>query len=364
MRKWTLLLLLWMAWPALAAKTRTLTVAQMDLLLSTLHGQRDGKVAGVLDHVYVTERVSQARLARWEAEFPGKHTQEALREVADAATFLDPPAYELVVSPRPPIDVQEHILSLVVESVKNTMARLPDFLATRETMHFAGISAPPDASGKSEEPELHLIGRYRRTVTYRNGLEVPFRDEGKKINRSILGLTSDGEFGPILLQVFRDALQSDVRFLRWGKGVTGRAVVFGYTVPEKASHFHIETTEKNVPVIEHPPYHGEIEVDSATGHMLRLSEIADFGTQEKIKRAAIEVEYAPVTIGGRVYICPVRAVAFLRMAIPNWTPLYSSTNPSNEKEWSIQTHLNDVTFKDYQKFRTVVRIFPDDIVSQ
>ncbi len=49
---------------------KTLSIEQMEQLLVKLHGKPDGKVAGELEDVELTERVSQARLARWESGFP------------------------------------------------------------------------------------------------------------------------------------------------------------------------------------------------------------------------------------------------------------------------------------------------------
>ncbi len=366
MREWALLLWLWIAWPAQAEKTRSMTIAQTEQFLATLQGKRDGKVAGALDHLHLTERVSRTRLARWEAAFPGKDAQEALRKQADLSAFLDPPAEDRVIRPRPESKAQEQILLQAVEFVRNAMMRLPDFLATRETLHFAEPSMPQESSGDTDASKLRLIGSNHRTVTYRDGLEVPFRQGGNALNRPPMGLTSEGEFGPILIQVFRDALENKIGFLRWENGPTGTEAVFGYLVPEKASHFRIEFTSDHRDVIEHSAYHGEIAVDATTGAVSRLSEIADLGAQETVKYAAIEVEYAPVTIGGKTYICPVRGVAFSRIAVPNsdWTPGHRDSTPPTEQNLLIQTHLNEITFKNYHKFRAVARILPGSADSQ
>ena len=89
-----------------------------------------------LDEVQMTERVSPARLARWEAEFPGPKTREALMQLADMSAFLDPPASDVVPQPPPDIEAQRRILRLAVQYVENALPRLPDFFATRETTHF------------------------------------------------------------------------------------------------------------------------------------------------------------------------------------------------------------------------------------
>ncbi|MGH9562969.1 MAG: hypothetical protein ACRD3S_16075, partial [Terracidiphilus sp.] len=67
-----------------------MTVDQLDQLLAKLHDKPDTKVAHELEDLQLSERVSPARLARWEAQYPGSHTQQELMKLADLSTFLDP----------------------------------------------------------------------------------------------------------------------------------------------------------------------------------------------------------------------------------------------------------------------------------
>jgi hypothetical protein len=162
-----------------------------------------------------------------------------------------------------------------------------------------------------------------------------------------LGLVTNGEFGPILVGVLRDSLASKIAFLRWERGPNGSTAVFGYTVPESGSHFTVDTTIGNWARTAHPAYHGEIEIDPASGEVLRLSEIAD---TNPVEPASIAVEYAPVTIGGRSYICPVRGVAFSRLRVrPDGVALDRSV-------WPIHAFLNDVAFTHYHEFVAEARI--------
>jgi len=55
--------------PAFAANP--VTVDMVDQLLIDAHGKTDAKVAEQLFDLELTERVSSARLTRWEAELPG-----------------------------------------------------------------------------------------------------------------------------------------------------------------------------------------------------------------------------------------------------------------------------------------------------
>jgi VWFA-related protein len=390
MLKWmVLLLLLGFAWPARAANT--LSIDQMEQLLATLQGKPDGKAAAELGEVQLTERVSLARLARWDAEFPGPKTREALMQLADMSAFLDPPASDVVPQPPPDIETQRRILRLAVQYVENALPRLPDFFATRETTHFedtlsqhasysvaegptgtapGGMSGNtaggPSATGVHESlgaialtspsvatstvfKALHATGAYSRTVTYRNGFEVLEEDAGKPEKEPALGLTSQGEFGPILAKVLIDALRNQIGFLRWEQGAKGPEAVFHYTVPADASHFGVAITSGSQVQSVHPGYHGEIAIDPGTGEVLRLSEIAEMTPPYQAMRAAIAVEYAPVTIAGQSYICPANAVAFSKIPVP-------AKGAPDQSAWPVQAELNDIAFTHYHEFRTEARI--------
>lgn len=374
MRKWGVLLLLFgFAWPAMAAKN--LSIGQAEQLLNKLRTKTDSKAAAALSNVQLTERVSPARLAHWDAEFPGSRTREQLMRLADLSAFLNPPASDALPDPRPDIKTQEQMLRMAVRYVENAMSRLPDFYATRQTTHFedtlsehTGYSVENTSTGQDEHEALsaialsspstvvttvfkalHSTGQFSRTVTYHNGREVAYAGAGQQKTEPSLGLTTSGEFGPILAQVLSDALQNNIGWLRWAKGPNGPAGVFDFDVPAAKSHFRVNITSGGPTQAVDPAYHGEIEIDPATGEILRLSEIADMSPPNQMIRAAIAVEYAPVTIGGRTFICPAHGVAFSKIPVP-------TKGVADKSAWPVQTELNDVVFTHYHEFRAEVRI--------
>ena len=265
MRKCAILMLLWgIAFPAMAAKI--MSIDQMEQLLVKLHGKPDGKVAGELEGAQLTERVSPARLARWEANFPGKRTQEELMKLADTSAFLNPPASDVLRDPPPDIETQQRMVSMALEYVRTTTARLPDFYATRETTHFedtlshraeyaypgstamgahgteGGLPTQTPGTGTTTEYRgLHSTGEYSMTVTYRDGREVLDEDAGKrkKAEESALELTSSSEFGPILIAVINDVIPTGVIWSRWEQGIGEPAAVFHYSVAANRSHINV-----------------------------------------------------------------------------------------------------------------------------
>ncbi len=390
MRKWMVLLLLWgTAWPAFAAKS--LSIAQTEQLLNTLRDKPDAKAAAELDEVQLTERVSPARLERWKAEFSGPKMRETLVELADMSAFLDPPASDVVLNPQPGIEAQNQILRLAVQYTENTLSRLPDFFATRETAHYedtlsqhaastvqegptggrgrglSGSSGGPGARGANQALDsialgqpgsasstvfatLHLADTYSQTVTYRGGHEV-LDEDGSKPQK---GLVTHGEFGSILAAILVNALRNQVEFARWEQGANGPEAVFHYSVPSEASHFRVGIVTGGKADSVHPAYHGEIAIDPESGAILRFSQVAEMMPPHQAMRAAISVEYGPVAIKGQSYICPLRAIAYSKVPVPN-------KGVSDETAWPVQAELNDVAFTNYHEFRTETRIIANPV---
>jgi hypothetical protein len=369
LRKWAALLILaGAAWPALAAKS--LSVEQLDQLLAANQGKNDAHVAQQLAEVDLTERVSPERLAKWEKNFPGDKTREILMRVADSAAFLNTPATEMMRIAPPDPDTQEKMLELASEYVKTTITRLPNFSATRETMHFEDAPSQEQMTatgaqssgwrmhplgisiGRSEAKPLHSTGSSSATVTYRGGHEV-HDDAGVKDakgDQPASGLTTSGEFGPILSVVMGDAMRTQVTWSHWEQSTGDPMAVMHYVVPADQSNYEVGIPNgKTVDRID-PGYHGEIAIDPATGSILRLSVVADLPGLYQSMQTAILVEYAPVTIGDRTYICPVHGVAYSKVPVAGATPDAQSGSVT------VQTQMNDVVFTKYHLFGSESRI--------
>lgn len=338
------LLLVGRALPALAAKT--MTVEQVEQLLARFHDKPDGKVAHELEEVQLTERAGPARLARWQAAFPGTRTQQEIMRLTDMSAFLDPPASDVILDPPPDPDTQRHMLWMAEQYVAATLPHLPNLLAIRETTRFLAPSSSADSDSPGAKP-LQWAGTSSQTLSYRDGRELLSDPAGTQENDPASNPAIEGEFGPMLSQLIGDVLGSEAHFLRWEQGISDPAAVFHYEVPADGSHFEVNTTIGEKAKTLHPPYHGEIEIDPETGAILRLSEIATMPPPYETQRAAIEIEYAPVMIGGRSYICPVKGVAFLRIAVEGG---------QHRASLLMQTRLSDVTVTHYRELQSEHRI--------
>jgi hypothetical protein len=103
-------------------------------------------------------------------------------------------------------------------------------------------------------------------------------------------------------------------------------------------------------------YHGEIVFDPASGAILRITMEAELPATELVSRAGIQVEYSPMEIAGKKFICPVRSVSVLAAHTAQQT---GATSMSKYKG-AAKTYLNDVTFSQYRRFGTESRILAGD----
>jgi hypothetical protein len=85
---------------------------------------------------------------------------------------------------------------------------------------------------------------------------------------------------------------------------------------------------------------------------------ADLDRDLPIIRSDVLVEYGPVDIGGKTYICPVKSVAIWRsrtvrqLALTDWGLSFRSFGP-------FATMLSDLTFEDYHIFRAESHVLTD-----
>ncbi len=107
-----------------------------------------------------------------------------------------------------------------------------------------------------------------------------------------------------------------------------------------------------------PGYYGEITIDPATGAVLGLTMEADLNQGLPLVRSDILVNYGPVELGGKTYICPVRSLAVWRsrtvsvLALTDWDETSRTYGP-------FATMKSDMTFDNHHLFRAETRVLTD-----
>ncbi len=355
-----LLVLLLPAFPA-SAQTR-MTIADAESLFGHLRGDA---LAARLRTAEFTERVSNARLARWQSSIADQKTREVLRATADLSAFLPLPASEIPDSAAPDQPTQQAILARARAYTADLRPRLPNFTALRTTTHYE-LASPDDL--EQEERSLQLahmtrarlgytsLGAYTHkqhwfrlgvtssTVTYADGQETRTPESGpsRQLPISEHGLESSGEFGSILSVVDHDTMHGSIAWHHWETGPSGLLAVYHCSVPKEESHFVIYSPGTLLgmhPSGKAPAYQCEIAVDPETGSVYRIAVHAQEDPAAALL-AGLVVEYATVQIGTRAVICPVHAIG-----------IYTTLDPTG--------FVNDVTFTQYHVFGSESRIIPE-----
>jgi len=291
---------------------------ELKSFLASIHGESDVQVATEIGGLELTERLSSAQFQRLLADLPGDRSREALLVLADISAFHDPPPSEIPPMEIPDLGSQRKIMLLAAQYVRKTQHDLPNFYATRVTTTFR-------REVSSNRP-IRLVTTYSEMEIYRDGHELRKLRPGSQT----AGLTTSGEFGPVLGTVILDSARGNLTWSHWEEGDTGAQAVFRYAVRAKELHYVVQDKAR--------AYRGEIAIDADSGTISRIVLHADPGLPKALAVADFAVEYGLVELGGKNYICPLKGIA-------------------HSTDWQLRW-LNDVAFKDYHLFRPEMRILP------
>jgi hypothetical protein len=365
-QRWVAILLLLAGSALSCAAAKPVTAEQLEQMLAAAHNASDAQMAAQLSDLTLIERLSPAVLSRCEADLPGPRARQAFMALTDMSAFLELPAAEIPALAKPDSEAQRRMIALTVDYVSKTIHQLPNFYATRVTTTFQDNPSFDESktSNRRMIPDLfiiskplHPIGRYSAAVLYRKGREEVHADAAQSRAQ---GLTTSGEFGPILSTSLLDAAQGHLVWSHWEQGAAGPEAVFRFAVPAEKSHYEvtycciIKGNGDRVYYRQLSAYDGEITIDPSNGTILRLSlKATGLKKTDPIVKANILVQYGPVELGGRTYICPLKGIAL---------SLASEVQPllggQVEDFPPLQTSLNDVVFEQYHLYRADSHVLP------
>jgi VWFA-related protein len=345
---------------------RRVSVGQLEQLLASNRGESDADLAKKFTEIALTERLSEPRLARLDLAVPGKRTGRELRVLADASAFLDPPPDEVPAQAAPDAAAQQHLLTLASAYLNGTIHKLPDFFARRTTVRYQETPMYFEGGTSVSYRPLHVTDSSTTTVRYRNGYEIA-ETKPPKIKVGDPQLITYGVFGPVLNLVM-DAMERNngLTWNRWEQAGSGPMAVFRYEIPPEKSLYQVwfcclPDGDGKRAFERYAGYHVDIGIDPESGAILRLAFQADLKSTTPLARDAIMIEYGPIDIGGKTYVCPVRSVSIIRgrsvRVVSEWDVAFMAYGP-------YATMLNDITFDRYHLFRSESRILPDSSDSE
>lgn len=340
---------------------KRVTIAEFEKTLAANRDANDVKRATVLSGLALTERVTAARLARWNAAFATPRTREILMSLADASAFRPLPADDVPAAAAPSLADQKQMMVKVGNYLSKVLPAFPNLLAIRHTTYFEDeppLTSPPadtaDADPALRSWPLHLSASSKVQVANVNGLETREK-ENVALNAASHAsrLTTAGEFGPILYGVMMDAARSNLAWAAWEPGSEGPLAVFRFDATKEKSHYSLNPQGSAKAENQFVAYRGAVAIRPSDGAIVRLAVEARPVSGDALATASIVVEYAMVDIGGAAYMCPIHGIALSKVAVPQ----------PNHKEQSeaapLQTQLNDVAFEQYHVFRSNARLLQE-----
>jgi hypothetical protein len=362
----------------LASASQKVTVSQLDQLLLDANRKHDKDLAKQLSGLELSERLNPDKLAKMQAGLPGSQSRMALLALADASVFLPLPAAEIPSTAPPDAETQSQILSRAADNLVAAVHKLPDFFARKTTTRFNDLKVSylsPTEPVIVEHQPFQYRDTLRDTVYYRNGQEVDEakENETKAKSRPRNGLDNWGVFGPLLRIVVTDIYKGKMEWSHWEQHDAGPAAVFQYAVPKESSNYIVKYCCLGVPggawhsFESIPAFHGEIAIDPATGAVYRLVLITELLPSDPIFQAEIMVEYGPVEIGGKTYICPRKSVTITTAISPiaKGGSCFGNTGDSGGSDCipphvikPKDTWIDDTSFDSYHVFRSESRILP------
>jgi hypothetical protein len=349
---------------------RRVTVHELEQFLDTANDEHDGELARQLNGLELSERLNSSLLSLWKNRLHGKKSTAALVALADESAFLDPPAAEILSDPAPDLDTQRQMMSRTVNYLKEVIPKLPDFFAIRTTIEYQQPSPQKGDTWKTAlaDQSLREAVTEKATLRYWNGHEQQDAEKKKgSPNARKKDLNFIGVFGPILGSVLVDATRGDSRLIwgHWVKGEQRREAVFRYIVRAENPHYNVThcCLVGGSTFLASPRYLGELVIDPGTGAVLRLTMESEPGWIREpnlnpvlpVKGAAMMVEYGPVEIGGKRYICPQRSVVVMRVRTVSTLTIWDRTFDIYAP---YEVLLNDIAYNDYHKFGSEARMLP------
>lgn len=338
---------------------KKMNVEQLEKLITANKDKSDHNLAVKLYDVELTQRLSDARLKSVAATLPGDESRAALIAIADIAAFLPLPEADQVNDPAPDLATDAAIFMSGQDYAAKLEPKLPNFFATRTITRFIDepFEQPRNQTEKLVYEPLHKEGISSVTVLYRGGHEVIDAGSANKEgnDKDTKNLSTEGEFGPMLLTVLSDSTHGAVRWGHWEKIDGVKAAVFEYTVPKQFSHYKVYEPPGGQVTGLTPAYHGEIAINPEDGTVLRLTMIADIGPKDAVVSADMLVDYGEVEIGSKKFVCPVKSVALSLVHVIHAGEIDSVGIGWKHEDWTrlgpAQTRVNDMRFSDYHQFR-------------
>jgi len=317
-----------------AAGEMNLTVAQLEMFIRSAVElkQPDRQVAEYLRHVKMREKLDDRTIENLQSIGAGPRTVAILRELGEASGSLPvatpPPPKPVYVPPPPPSSIeQEKIIDEAREYALNYTKQLPNFICVQVTRRDNDPSGTGNNwyHGDTITARLSYNGFENYEVILHNNQPVT-----NASMRQFGGMSSQGEFGSMMKEIFEPDTHTEFSWDHWGKLRGRKTYVFAYDVQQEYSKYRVEADDAEAIV---PAYRGLVYIDEDTKMVVKIVMTPhDMPSTFPIHDITSSLDYDLETIGDQQFMLPLKSV------------LTSKRGRMMSK--------NDIEFRLYRKFGT------------
>lgn len=376
MKKIVFVLCLLFAAPfAFTAAPPTMSIAQLDQLMSSLTAahKSDEEIAMRLQTIHLNEQLTSQELQSLLGKLPGPKTAQQILILSLDSSQLAPPESDIPTVAAPSTADQADLLKKATSIALETFPKIPMLNADKKSLRFQnGVGFIKNTSGNggsmsnstgyseiAEPLALSLIDQETKHIVTRAGVEDAPTILKQKDPGGQLGQVSQTVPGLSLITVLADLAKTTPTWLRWESINTRQTAVFAFNIQRKQSSYKINyccfpqdehigsqmgfagnngTATSFAPYKSAPGYHGELYIDGKTGLIVRLITRADPKVTEFVHQEDIRTDYEPTMVGNTPYVLPAH-VTILSTVVPNGDSF---------AKFSTRRTLFDITYVNYR----------------
>jgi hypothetical protein len=321
--------------PARASTAKRVSAEDIFQLVSTSVAADDNDEANArqLENIQPTEKLTGESIQILKAQGAGPLTLRALDELrARSASLPPPPQPVLVIDAGLDPERQKAMLTKITEYASGYVSALPNMSCTETTRfsssgHQSGdrgshkVKARLTDGWRLEDTVVENLDYYEGTETYHTRT-LNGASETRPVTQ-IRGSYSRGELGSILAITFAPSSQARFQWDHWENLRGRRVAVFGYSVDRVHSQYWVccvATGSMTVNGVSRQryrrwlsAYQGFVYADADTGIIVRFTfRNVEIPREYNLQDARNLLEYSTVTLGGKPFWLPARAVHYTR----------------------------------------------------
>ena len=267
----------------------------------------DRAVADTVRRLKLTNRLDTGTVEDLQGLGAGPRTLAALRELITNSASLPiaapvaPPPPPAVIPPPSPAELKE-ILQEITDKALDYTRSLPNFICAQVTTRSFDPSGTESwhLADKVQEQLSYVDGKEDYKVMLVNNLPV-----ANMKHEQLGGITSSGEFGTMLHQIFAPETQTQFDWERWATLRGKRMYVFSFRVAQDHSDYSIYHQPSGRTIVA--GYHGLIYADAVTKQIMRIKMECDGLEGFPINQVSLTLDYAPTKISDQSYVLPMAA---------------------------------------------------------